>query len=107
RAFMREPLTYQLKDFEHQEFDVLIIGSGPAAVAVVEQLLSSDSNMKIGALERGAILTSTHVSNMLREGPGGRLSSPVNRRERFIQAHGCQLWEGDFKGNGMMMPALG
>jgi len=73
-----ERLTYELRDLaETQDLDILIIGSGPAAVAVVEHLYPI-STARIGVLERGGILTTTHISNMLREGNCSRAGPSVS-----------------------------
>lgn len=77
--------------------DILIVGSGPAGVAVAEYLFNVFPDVTIGILERGDILTMTHVNNVL----------PDQLRGEFINAHGAWPWKGYFENNGMMMFALG
>lgn len=77
---------------------VVIVGSGPAGVAVAEYLYNVFPDVTIAILERGDILTLTHVNNLF---PDDEV------RGAFIDAHGTWPWKGYFKGNGMMMFALG
>jgi choline dehydrogenase-like flavoprotein len=77
---------------------VVIVGSGPAGVAVAEYLYNVFPQASVAILERGDILTLTHIGNV---------SSDTDPRGPFIAAHGDHPWEGDFKEHGMMMFALG
>jgi choline dehydrogenase-like flavoprotein len=78
--------------------DVVIVGSGPAGVAVAEYLFNVFPNVTVAILERGGILTLTHVGN---------ISSDKDSRGPFIDAYGDHPWKGYFEKDGMMMFALG
>ncbi len=77
--------------------DIVIIGSGPAGVAVAEYAYNVFPEATIAILERGDILTLTHVGNVF----------PDEDKGPFIQTHGTWPWGGYFEGNGLMMFALG
>lgn len=90
--------------------DVIIIGSGPAGVAVAEYLYT-ESKLKIAILERGEILTTTHVNNFLTDDPQ---FPQQDLRRAFIETYGQWLWQGSFKKlendlthGGMLILALG
>ncbi len=78
--------------------NIMIVGSGPAGVAVAEYLYNVFPAATVAILERGDVLTLTHVNNVF---PDEEVRGP------FINAHGTWPWKGYFKGNGMMMFALG
>ncbi|HYI13407.1 MAG TPA: GMC oxidoreductase [Thermoanaerobaculia bacterium] len=77
---------------------VLIIGSGPAGVSVTEYLYNVFPEATIAILERGDVLTLTHVNNVF---PDQEVRGP------FIDAHGTWPWKGYFENNGLMIFALG
>jgi choline dehydrogenase-like flavoprotein len=104
---MKDGLTLELSDLASCEPDVLIVGSGPAGVAVAEYLYSLPSAPVIAMIERGGILTTTHISNMLPARVAGQTTSPIDRRAGFLQAHGKLLWDGAFAQHGIMITALG
>src|SRR5881409_106895 len=104
---MIDGLTLEFSDLQTCAPDVLIIGSGPAGVAIAEHLYSLPSKPIIAMIERGGILTTTHISNMLPSRVAGQPTSPIDRRAGFLQAHGKTLWEGAFEKHGIMIPALG
>lgn len=79
------------------EPDVVIIGSGPAGVAFAEYAYNVFPEATIAILERGDVLTLTHVGNVF----------PDEDKGPFIETHGTWPWDGYFKGNGLMMFALG
>lgn len=87
------PLPHILASRPH----FVIVGSGPAGVAVAEYAFNVFPEATIVILERGDILTMTHVSNIF----------PDEDKAPFINAHGTWPWDGYFKGNGLMMFALG
>jgi hypothetical protein len=77
--------------------DIVIIGSGPAGVAAAEYAYNVFAEAKIAMLERGDILMMTHVGNVF----------PDEDKGPFIETHGSWPWNGYFKGNGLMLFALG
>lgn len=90
-------------DFWPGHVDVLVIGSGPSAVALVERLRQTQPSLRIGVLERGEVLTTTNVRNFW-----------TGDRSSFIEAYQSFIWDGDFaqrpgdpEGGGMMILALG
>lgn len=76
--------------------DVVIIGSGPAGVAVAEHLYEEAAKLKIVVIERGGILTLTHFNNLF----------ALGRRRTFINRFCEHLWEGDMR-EGILLPAIG
>jgi len=90
-------LLVPVDDVLNCEPDIVIIGSGPAGVAVAEYVFNVFPEARIVILERGDVLTMTHVSNVF----------PDEDKAAFINAHGTWPWDGYFKGNGLMMFALG
>jgi hypothetical protein len=84
-----------------QPLDVLIVGSGPAGVAVAEELLDAASRsgptLKVGIVERGRLLTLSHINNILAN----------HERRRFIDRFGVHPWDGDFADGGTMLLAVG
>lgn len=89
--------------------DVLIIGSGPSGTSVAEYLYTMDDRLKIGVLERGPILATTHIGNFTEVEDPTRPLAPGGvgyRRGRFISAHEKFIWKGAFQ-QGMMIHALG
>ncbi len=89
--------TCSVEDLSAYKLDVLIVGSGPAGVAVAERLYQKNPKVTIGILERGAILTLTHINNIF----------PNEMRRPFIDRFKIKPWEGTFENGGMLIPALG
>lgn len=77
--------------------DVIIIGSGPAGVAIAERLYQKHPSATIGVLERGSVLTLNHINNIF----------PNELRRPFIDKFKIKPWEGEFQDGGMLIPALG
>jgi choline dehydrogenase-like flavoprotein len=86
-----------LDQLAQHQLNVLIIGSGPAGVAVAERLYEKDTDLQIGILERGETVTLTHLNNIF----------PNKMRRALIDKYKANLWEGHFKEGGMLLPALG
>ncbi len=86
-----------IEELDVHNLDVLIIGSGPAGVAATERLYEKYPALKIGIIERGSILTLTHINNIFEN----------KFRRGFIEKFKMHPWEGDFKKGGMLMPYLG
>lgn len=106
------PFVTSLEELRQQPLDCLIIGSGPAGTAVAEQLYTEGRNLRIGILERGPVLTTSHISNVLRTPqPAIGLHEPTLLRDQaraaFIGRHEERPWTGAFKDDGMMMMAFG
>jgi len=80
-----------------RRLDVIIIGSGPAGVAVAERLYQQHKTATIGILERGGVLTLSHINNIF----------PNELRRRFIDRFKINPWDGAFHQGGMLIPALG
>lgn len=93
---MSDELVSCVQDIVEDPPDVLIVGSGPAGVAVAERLYERPE-IRMAILERGGILTLTHINNVF----------PNRRRRDFIEAFKESAWEGDFKDGGLLLPALG
>ena len=79
------PLDHVLTRQPH----VVIVGSGPAGVAVAEYLYNVFPEATVAILERGDVLTLTHVNNAF---PDEEVRGP------FINAHGTWPWKGYFEG---------
>src|SRR5215208_2687925 len=90
-------LTSSLDELAGQSLDVLIVGSGPAGVAVAERLAHTHPDWTLGMVERGSLLTLTHINNIF----------PNPMRRRFIKRFKINPWEGSFRDGGMLIPALG
>ena len=106
------PFLSTVEELSRQQLDCLIIGSGPAGTAVAEQLYTEGNNLRIGILERGPLLTTSHISNVLRpqmDVPG--LSEPTLLRDQargqFIARHEQKPWTGAFQDDGMLIMAFG
>ena len=94
---MREcQLITELDDLSRVDLDVVIVGSGPAGVAVAEELYHSAPELRIAIIERGGILALTHFNNILGN----------EWRRKFIDTFGEHPWEGDLR-DGMLVSALG
>ncbi len=91
----RKDLLGSLDDLSKVELDVVVVGSGPAGVAVVEQIYERPK-LRIGVIERGGILALEHFNNLLRN----------DLRRKFLDTYGEHPWEGDLK-EGMLLFALG
>lgn len=79
-------------------FDVVVIGSGPAGVAVVERLYEERPNATIAMIERGSTLLRRHFYS------NGAL---IGERDRFLARHQVCPWKGDLDEGGALLPALG
>ena len=97
------PFLSTVEELSRQQLDCLIIGSGPAGTAVAEQLYTEGNNLRIGILERGPLLTTSHISNVLRpqmDVPG--LSEPTLLRDQargqFIARHEAEAVDGRVSG---------
>jgi choline dehydrogenase-like flavoprotein len=106
------PFLSTVEELSRQQLDCLIIGSGPAGTAVAEQLYTEGNDLRIGILERGPLLTTSHISNVLRpqmDVPG--LSEPTLLRDQargqFIARHEQKPWTGAFQDDGMLIMAFG
>lgn len=88
-------LTSSVDELLKAELDVVIIGSGTAGVAVAEHLFDT-SSLRIAVLERGGILTLTHVNNLF----------PNRRRRHFLDTFGVHPWCGDCA-DGLALYAVG
>ncbi|MGH8551359.1 MAG: lycopene cyclase family protein [Methylococcales bacterium] len=103
RNNVKGALTITLREFLQIEnppemFDVVVVGSGPAGTAVVERLRKRCPTLRVCVLERGPVLTTTHVNNLLPERDIGfaRGMGDDSRRARFITAFEEHPWLGDF-----------
>jgi choline dehydrogenase-like flavoprotein len=81
-----------------RHFDVVIIGSGPAGVAVAERLYEKDPTATIAVIERGSLLLRRHFYDT-----GGS----INERDQFLALHQECPWDGDLSRGGGLLPALG
>lgn len=101
-----QPLVVSLPDLQRVDLDVLVIGSGPAGVAIAERL---SPRCTVGIVERGGTLLTTHVSNILRTDAESRKgsSSLLRKRASFIAANSEHPWEGDCGEHGILIFALG
>src|SRR5258708_20198852 len=88
-------LTSAVDELVQAELDVVIIGSGTSGVAVAEHLFDA-SSLRIAVLERGGILTLTHVNNLF----------PNRRRRQFLDVFGAHPWCGDCA-DGLALYAVG
>jgi choline dehydrogenase-like flavoprotein len=83
-------------DLEDRPCDVVVVGSGPAAVAVAEELFEVQPPLRIAVIERGGVLLLTHFNNLFANG----------LRRTFIDRFAEHPWEGDMRA-GVLLPALG
>jgi len=90
-------LIYSPEQLNAHSLDVIIIGSGPAGVAVAERIYKKHPRATIGILERGSVLTLNHINNIF----------PNELRRAFIDRFKIKPWEGKFQEGGMLIPALG
>jgi GMC oxidoreductase/Lycopene cyclase protein len=81
-----------------RHFDVVIIGSGPAGVAVAERLYESDPTATIAVIERGPVVLRRHFYDEGRS---------VDERDQFLARHQECPWDGDLSRGGALLPALG
>lgn len=79
-------------------FDVVIVGSGPAGVAVAERLYEMNTAATIAIIERGPLLLSSHFYDS-----GGS----IHDRDQFLARHRICPWDGDLSQGGALLPALG
>lgn len=82
----------------HKNFDVVVIGSGPAGIAVVERLYRTNSSVKIAIVERGPFLLDGHFYDS-----GGS----IHDRDQFFALHQNCPWDGDLGQGGALLPAVG
>ncbi|HEV2124143.1 MAG TPA: lycopene cyclase family protein, partial [Chloroflexota bacterium] len=95
-------------------FDVMIVGTGPAGVALAEHLGEIAPHLHVGMLERGDHWLSTHISNVFRDQALPRLGKTTDLRRAFIEKYGTFPWRGQFQQDstdnqrgGMMIHAVG
>lgn len=81
-----------------RHFDVVVIGSGPAGVAVAERLYEMTPAATIAVIERGPILLREHFYDT-----GGS----IDQRDQFFARHQECPWGGDLSRGGALLPALG
>jgi len=113
----KQRLTFTLKELQERKLeelkgrplDVVIVGSGPASIAVADFLYTEypDADFTITILERGNILTTTHISNTEVNDPLRPQGRSFSTRGKFIQAHETYPWKGHFEKHGMLVFALG
>ncbi|WP_217242257.1 GMC oxidoreductase [Streptomyces sp. AC555_RSS877] len=77
---------------------MVVIGSGPAGVAVAERLYKERPSVTIAIIERGSTLLRRHFYT------NGAL---IGERDRFLARHQVCPWEGDLDEGGALLPALG
>src|ERR1039458_861524 len=90
----RNALTIRLDELSKRPLDVVIVGSGPAGVGVAEYLYNAFPQATVAILERGDILTLTHVNNVF---PG------ADMRSEFIRVHGSHPWGSRAEEGAMMI----
>lgn len=78
--------------------DVAVVGSGPAGVAVAEQLARSAPGASIAVIERGPLLLRRHFY------AGG---GSVGDRDRFLAEHRLRPWLGSMAEGGALLPLVG
>jgi choline dehydrogenase-like flavoprotein len=78
--------------------DVAIIGSGPAGVAVAEQLARENPDLTISVIERGPLLLRAHFYD------GG---GSIRERDKFVERHRRTPWLGSLAEGGGLLPILG
>lgn len=79
-------------------FDVVIIGSGPAGVAVAERLYEDLPDVTIALIERGSTLLRRHFYAN---------GASISERDRFLTRYRVCPWKGDLSEGGALLPALG
>ncbi|MEM7394447.1 MAG: hypothetical protein AAF492_19095, partial [Verrucomicrobiota bacterium] len=89
-------LTTTAEALARTAWDVVVIGSGPAGVAVARRLYEK-SDLSVAVLERGGIVSLSHFSNLF----------DPPQRHGLMQRFKRHPWEGAFKEGGMLIPALG
>ncbi|MCI0562299.1 MAG: GMC family oxidoreductase N-terminal domain-containing protein, partial [Nitrososphaera sp.] len=105
----KDKLYFSLSELEQLQPQVLIVGSGPAGTAVAEYLYEECEDITIGILERGEVLTISHIVNSIPPAMRGPFIAAV---EQFPWA-GAFAQEEDAQGEkrpetgGMMIFALG
>jgi choline dehydrogenase-like flavoprotein len=97
KAMYETDLITSLEQLSQVDLEYLIVGSGAAGVAVAERLYQKKKSAKIAVIERGGILTLTHINNIF----------PNEKRRTFIDKFKITPWEGAFEQGGMLLPALG
>lgn len=78
--------------------DVVIVGSGPAGVAVAERLHERSPSKKTVLLERGSLLLDRHFYNS---------GETIQARDKFLLQHLECPWLGDLSDGGALVPAVG
>jgi choline dehydrogenase-like flavoprotein len=79
-------------------FNVVIVGTGPAGVAVAERLYETSTEATIAIVERGPVLLNGHFYDS-----GGS----IRDRDRFFAHHRVCPWDGDLSQGGALLPAVG
>ncbi|MFJ6782880.1 GMC oxidoreductase [Streptomyces yangpuensis] len=79
-------------------FDVVVIGSGPAGVAVAERLYDEHPSATIAVIEQGTMLLRRHFYAN---------GASIAERDRFLARHQVCPWRGDLGEGGALLPALG
>lgn len=85
-------LTTPIDEASEGNHEIVVVGSGPAAAAVVEYLYDH-SECRITVLERGAVGLTTHFNN----------EQPNYLRRRFVVRNGSRPWMGDMVGGLLLM----
>lgn len=87
-----------LEQPELLSYDVVIIGSGPAGVAVAERLCERHPSATVALIERGPLLLRRHFYD-----DGGSIGD----RDRFFALHRECPWDGDLSEGGALLPCVG
>jgi len=102
-------LVVPLDRLPKEHVDVAVVGTGAAGESVAEQLFDAYPDVTIVLLERGDILTTTHINNYSIEpyfNPPS-LHSQDEFRAKSIETFGQHPWEGAFKAEGILIWGIG
>lgn len=91
-------MVRELSDLKRLSFDVVIIGSGPAGIAVAERIYEKSPSTTIAIVERGPVLLRQHFYHS---------RGSIHERDRFLERHGYCPWDGDLSEGGTLLPCLG